>query len=313
MGIEFSDVSFAYNIPLAKRVPVCFAVCGVNLKVCAKDEFIALIGHTGSGKSTIAQIMNLLLLPTRGTVKHNIEGKEYLIRKTKEYRQDTLKYRKYLLKKPKYNFKLKPIRKFAGLVFQFPEYQLFEETVLKDIEFGPKNLFKDKKAAISAAKKTADIMGLNDILNKSPFSLSGGQMRKVAIAGILASNPDMLILDEPTVGLDPVNKNELLGFLKELNEKYHKSIVIITHDMDIVGEYAKRAIVLKSGKVMYDGSSQELFKNKELIENCHLSMPSIVKILENLSCKLNKDLDIYQYNIKDAIGELARKFGTQDE
>lgn len=310
MGIELSKVNYAYYVPKKIKEPIRFTLNDINLKLDSNDEFVAIVGHTGSGKSTLVQMFNALRFPSSGTV--NINDK-YIIRKNIKNNIDCKKYRKQLISNPKIKFKLKPIRQIVGLVFQFPEYQLFEETVLKDVMFAPKNFFKDAKDAKERAIKISEIIGIDDLLEKSPFSLSGGQMRKVAIAGVLASNPDILVLDEPTVGLDPIAKKELLELLKELNEKYHKTIIIITHDMDVVSEYIKRVIVLKQGNLMYDGPKSELFKNEELVEDCNLGLPSVVQLLKDIKKKLNIDIDEYQYNLNDAYQELVRKLGEHNE
>lgn len=314
MGIELSKVSFAYYVPKKLKEPVHFNLENVNLRINSKDEFIALVGHTGSGKSTLVQLLNTLQFPSRGTITYKTDDKEYVIEKVNtKYDENSKKYRKFLFKKPNLKFHLKPLRKYTGLVFQFPEYQIFEETVLKDIEFGPKNFDGNKEEAHKRALKISEIMGIDNLLEKSPFSLSGGQMRKVAIAGILASNPDILVLDEPTVGLDPLAKRELLEFLKMLNEKYHKTVILITHDMDVVSEYIKRVIVLKKGHIMYDGSKEELFKNEEIIKNCNLGYPTVVNLLKDLNEKMNLNLDIYQYNLNDAFKEIEAKLGDSHE
>lgn len=310
MGIKLSKVSFAYYIPKTLKKPVLFTLKDINLNINSHDEFIALVGHTGSGKSTLVQLLNALKFPSIGKI--DVNG-EYIINKEIDNNIDNKKYRKALIKNPKLKFKLKPLRKNTGLVFQFPEYQLFEETVLKDIMFAPKNFLKDEKEAEERAKKVSEIIGIDDLLDKSPFSLSGGQMRKVAIAGVLAADPEILVLDEPTVGLDPIAKKELLELLKELNEKYHKTIIIITHDMDVVSEYIKRVLVLKQGKLMYDGSKEDLFKNEELVEECNLGLPTIVKLLKKLKTKLNIDLNEYQYNLNDAYNEIQNKVGEHHE
>lgn len=310
MGIKLSKVSFAYYVPKTLKKPVLFTLKDINLNINSHDEFIALVGHTGSGKSTLVQLLNALKFPSIGKI--DING-EYIINKEINNSIDNKKYRKALIKNPKLKFKLKPLRKNTGLVFQFPEYQLFEETVLKDIMFAPKNFLNDEKEAEERAKKVSEIIGIEDLLDKSPFSLSGGQMRKVAIAGVLAADPEILVLDEPTVGLDPIAKKELLELLKELNEKYHKTIIIITHDMDVVSEYIKRVLVLKQGKLMYDGPKEDLFKNEELVEECNLGLPTIVKLLKKLKNKLNIDLNEYQYNLNDAYNEIKNKVGEHHE
>ena len=315
MGIKLSEVAFSYR--LSKKHNVNYALVNANLEIENNDEFISIVGHTGSGKSTLVQLLNSLILPSSGKVEIEfIEDDNF-------FRYDILgngKKTKYCLrddieKKLKYKSKvvLKPLRRHIGLVFQFPEYQLFEETVLKDIMFGPKNFMQDEKKAREEAIKIASMIGISDLLDKSPFSLSGGQMRKVAIAGILASKPDILVLDEPTVGLDPLAKKELLEFLKYLNEVEHKSIVIISHDMDVVGEYAKRVIVLNKGEIKYDGSKDKLFRNDKIIKENNLNYPNIVNIMRDLKEKLNIDLDIYKYNVEDAFKEILRAKGEENE
>ena len=313
MGINLSKLSLAYS---KNKKEYNYAINDINLRIDNNDEFIAIVGHTGSGKSTLVQTLNALLLPTNGhilisfkenknDVYYNVLAKNNKVKYSISNKDDVIKY--------KAKVQLKPLRRHIGLVFQFPEYQIFEETVLKDIMFGPKNFLKDEKKAEEEAKKIAQMMKITDLLDKSPFSLSGGQMRKVAIAGILASNPDILVLDEPTVGLDPLAKRELLEFLKSLNENEHKSIIIITHDMDVVGEYAKRAIVLNKGHIKFDGLKDDLFRNDEIIQTCNLNYPNTVNILKNLSQKLNLDLDIYKYNTFDAYQEIKRVVGEDNE
>lgn len=310
MGIELSKVSFAYSISKKVTEPIKFNLNNVDFKINSNDEFIALVGHTGSGKSTLVQMLNALHFPSSGTINVN---NEYIIKKEIKAQEDTKKYRKQLLQKPRFKFKLKPLRKYTGLVFQFPEYQLFEEIVLKDIMFAPKNFMNDEKLAKERAIEISKIIGIEDLLDKSPFSLSGGQMRKVAIAGILAADPDILVLDEPTVGLDPLAKRELLELLKQLNVEYHKSIIIITHDMDVVSEYIKRVVVLKQGNIMYDGTKEQLFRNEQIVNDCNLGLPTIVKLLKQLKEKMNIDIDEYQYNIQDAYNELILKLGEYHE
>ena len=313
MGIELSKVSFAYYIPKSNKKPIYFNLNNVNLKIDSQDEFIAIVGHTGSGKSTLVQLLNALQFPSSGNIKINDKDNIYEISKNIDNSLDNKKYRKKLIKKPKLDFKLKPLRKYTGLVFQFPEYQIFEETVLKDIQFGPLNFNNDKEYAKCKAIEISKIMGIEDLLEKSPFSLSGGQMRKVAIAGILASDPDILVLDEPTVGLDPIAKKDLLQFLNKLNKEFKKSIVIITHDMDVVSEYIKRVLVMKQGRLMYDGSKEQLFKNEQLVKDCNLDFPTIVTTLKEINNKMNLCLDVYQYNLEDAFAELKRKLGEANE
>ena len=285
MGINFSKINFSYYIP-RKKQNIRFVLKDIDLNINKTGEFIALVGHTGSGKSTLAQHMNALLMPTSG--KLNILG-SVINNKTI----------------------LKPIRKQVGLVFQFPEYQIFEDTVKKDIMFGPKNFHvADVEERID---QIATKLGIIDILDRSPFTLSGGQLRKVAISGIIASNPDVLILDEPTVGLDPLTKLELLEFLKDLNEKENKTIVIITHDMEVVSKYIKRVIVLNQGSIVFDGDKKELFQDDNILDKYNLDYPEIITILKELNKKLNINLDTNQHTIEDAYQEILRTLGEDNE
>lgn len=258
MGINFQNVVFKYSKKASKNI-----LNNVNLSINKNDEFVMIVGETGSGKSTLVQHMNALLLPTSGQIHI---------------------YDKVI--KPKTKIKLKDIRSKVGLVFQFPEYQLFEDTVLKDISFGPKNFGHSKKDAESLALKAAVDTGISeDLLDKSPFNLSGGQMRRVAIAGILASNPEILILDEPTVGLDPVGKEDLLKLLVNLQNETKKSIVMITHDMNNVARFAKRVIVMSKGNVVFDGTPQKLFNDEELLNTYNLALPECGKYAKALKEK----------------------------
>lgn len=247
MGINFQNVVFKYNNKASKH-----QLDNVTLSINAKDEFIMIVGHTGSGKSTLVQHMNGLLFATSG----NVNVFDINVIRSKK-------------------IKLKPVRKHVGLVFQFPEYQIFEATVLDDIAFGPKNFGNTKEEAIQLAKDAAKLIGISeDLFERSPFSLSGGQMRRVAIAGALAINPDVLILDEPTVGLDPKGKEELMNVLIDLQNKTNKTIIMISHDMDIVSKYAKRVIVMNKGKIVYDGNKLDLFENDRLLKEHNLSLPT---------------------------------------
>lgn len=284
MGINFQEVTFKYFKKSSKNT-----LNNINLNIDNQDEFIAILGHTGSGKSTLVQLMNALQLPTTGMIKID----------DRVINQKGLKDKK---------IKLKTIRKHVGLVFQFPEYQLFEDTVLKDIMFGPKNFGlsteEAKEKAIAAAKS---IYIDDDILKRSPFNLSGGQMRRVAIAGILASDPQILILDEPTVGLDPKGKIELMELLVDIQEKTHKTIIMISHDMNVVARYATRTIVLAHGNLVFDGPKRKLFSDVEMLHKFNLDLPECAKIALELKNKgiiefstlpLTKD-ELYNLILKD--------------
>ena len=258
MGINFQNVDFKYSKKASYK-----QLDNVNLRINEKNEFVMIVGHTGSGKSTLVQHRNGLLLATCGKVEvFNIN----VIRSKK--------------------IKLKPIREHVSLVFQFPEYQIFESTVLEDIMFGPKNFGKSKDEAKELAIKAAHLVGINDdILDRSPFTLSGGQMRRVAIAGAMAIDPDILILDEPTVGLDPKGKDELMNLLVKMHNETHKTIIMISHDMNIVASYAKRILVMDQGKLIYDGNKEELFTDEEFLKAHNLDLPVISTIAKGLKAK----------------------------
>ena len=286
MAINLSKVSFAYYSP-KKKTPPKYILKDINLHVDSTDEFIMLLGESGAGKSTLVQLLNGLLLTNEGEVV--VFDKK--ISKTKD-------------------IKLKETRKRVGLVFQFPEYQLFEETVLKDVCFGPKNFGYENY--LELAKDALSVVGIDESLyTRNPYMLSGGQMRKVAIAGILASNPDILVFDEPTVGLDPAGKKDLLKLLKKLNKEYHKTIIFITHDMDVVGEVGKRIVVLNKGQVAFDGSKDDLFSNNNLMNEYSLDYPNTVKILKEIKNKFNVNINELKYSIEDVYEEIKRVFGDE--
>ena len=278
MGINISKVAFTY-FPHRKEEKNKYILEDINLNINDKNEFIAIVGHTGSGKSTLVQLMNALLVPTKGEV---IVDNNVITKKKQKH--------------------LKDIRKKVGVVFQFPEYQLFEETVLKDVSFGPKNYKLDNPE--EKAKKAMESLHLGEAFyDKHPLLLSGGEMRKVAISGILASEPEILILDEPTVGLDPFTKNELISLLEEIAKE--KTIIFITHDMDVLWRVATRVIVLDDHKIVYDGDKYELFKDEDFIEQHSLDLPEIVRTLKELKNKLNINIDIYQDNVEKAANAIV--------
>lgn len=278
MGINFSKVSFSYN-PNRKKNKTQYILEDIELSINSKNEFICIVGHTGSGKSTLVQLMNALLIPTLG----NVTIDNFVIT-------------------PKKVKNLKQIRKEVGVVFQFPEYQLFEETVLKDVCFGPKNYKLDNPE--QKAKDALELIGIDkSYYDKSPFRLSGGEKRRVAIAGILANNPNILILDEPTVGLDPITKNELLKLLKEINKE--KTVIIITHDMNALWEVSQRVILLDDNKIVYDGDKYNLFKNEEMVMKHSLDYPDIIKVMKKIKEETHNDnINIYQENVESAFKHL---------
>ena len=278
MAIKFNEVSFFYEKKRNEIIPA--AIKDINLEFESTNEFVTIVGHTGSGKSTLIQHINGLILPTLGELVVNDA----------------------ILSKKNKKLKLKPIRKQIGFVFQFPEYQLFEETVLKDIIYGPKNFGFTEEEAIKRAKEVAAELGISEILNRSPFSISGGQMRKVAIAGILAYNPDILLLDEPTRGLDPLGAKEIMEFFKTLQTKYNKTIIMITHDMDLVYEYSTRVIVMEKGMVAFDGKKDELFTSE--FHKYHLTKPTILKTIDYINENTKYNLSYENYKLDDLLKSL---------
>ena len=271
MSIKVNNVSYLYN---KKENLDKAALKEISLTIKNKD-FVTIVGKTGSGKSTLVQTFNALILPTFG---YN-EIEEFYITEDKKLKKELLKNKDKTIRKE--NKRYSKLKKKVGMVFQFPEYQLFSETVLKDVMFGPKNFgFSEEEAKERAIKALKDVGIPESYFDKSPFELSGGEKRRVAIAGIIASEPDILILDEPTAGLDPKGKKEIL----ELIAAYHKTgktVIVVTHDMDIVLEYSEKVIVLNNGKLIDILSPDELFK-KENLEELSLEMPNIIKFKNQL-------------------------------
>lgn len=262
MNIKLDNVNYIYNPGSPEEVK---AVSDVNLEI-GEDSFICIIGSTGSGKSTLIQMLNGLLVPTSGTVAYDgvpiyKEGKL-----TKEEKKE-----------------LRNLRCHVGLVFQYPEYQLFEETVLKDVCFGPKNLGLSEKDAEAKAREALLAVGVPErLFSKSPFELSGGEKRRVAIAGVLAMNPDVIILDEPTAGLDPAGKIEILELLKKYQQEKHITVTLVSHSMEEVAKYAKRVIAMHKSKVVLDGTTKEVFKHRKELEDIGLGVPEVYEFTESL-------------------------------
>ncbi|MDD3477277.1 MAG: energy-coupling factor transporter ATPase [Candidatus Izemoplasmatales bacterium] len=282
MGIHFRQVSHQY---FSQQNSDYQAIYDITLSIEDQHEFICLIGHTGSGKSTLAQHMNALVFPTKGTVE--IAG--VLVSQKRD-------------KKTDYN----RLRKHVGLVFQFPEYQLFEETVEKDIMFGPLNFKVSPEVAKEKALESIRLVGLNEsYLNRNPFNLSGGEKKRVSIAGILAMDPEILVLDEPTSGLDPQGKRQLMRLFKDIQEKTNKTVVIITHDMDLVYEYATRTLVLSDGNLVFDGTPDDLFRREELA-TWSLSLPQTIRVLKGLKEQFHLELNPYQKTVEEAVREIEK-------
>lgn len=277
-GILLNHVSYLYNKGFAdERI----ALDNVNLEI-GKGEFIAVIGHTGSGKSTLMQHLNGLYLPTEGKVYFN--GQDITDK----------------------DFSMKKLRQKVGLVFQYPEYQLFAETVEKDVCFGPENMNIPKVEAQKRAYQAIAAVGLPDtIYDTSPLQLSGGQKRRVAIAGILAMQPEYLVLDEPTAGLDPFSAKELLVMLKELQDRQGITVVIVSHSMEEAAEYADRIIVMEGGKKRMDGAVWEVFQQEEELEAMGLAVPIGIALLHSLK-NTGMDVDITKCRQLDICGELLK-------
>jgi energy-coupling factor transport system ATP-binding protein len=256
MGITLQQVSYTYqaNTPFEGR-----ALFGVDLEI-VEGSYTALIGHTGSGKSTILQLLNGLNVPTAGSVIID----EMVITPTSV------------------NKDIKQVRKKVGLVFQFPESQVFDETVLKDVAFGPQNFGVSKEEAEATAREKLALVGIDEeLFGRSPFELSGGQMRRVAIAGILAMEPTVLVLDEPTAGLDPAGRKELMAIFKELHQA-GMTIVLVTHLMDDVANFADYVYVLEKGKVVRSGHPSAVFQEVDFMESIQLGVPKVTKFAANL-------------------------------
>ena len=285
MGIKVENIFYTYQ---KKASNSTLALGNVSLNI-EENDFVAIIGETGSGKSTLAQTFNALIVPDQGEVKVNDYVISYKNRKSK---------------------KLRGLRKQVGLVFQFPEYQLFEETVEKDVAFGVKNFGEKNEEALAAAHRALRRVGLDETyFKRPPFELSGGERRKVAIAGILAINPDILIFDEPTVGFDPASAKELMNLIVSLHMS-GKTIIVITHDMDLVNEYAKKVFMLEKGKVISEGTPSELFNNAEQYD-C-LEIPMVIKLALALKQK-GADIDISKIHTTDDLLEEIKRWRDKHE
>lgn len=262
MGIRLENVCYTYGSDTTSEIK---ALNNVNLEI-NKGEFVAIIGHTGSGKSTLIQHFNGLERPKSGNVFYNDENIY------------------------KNNYDLRKLRCKVGLVFQYPEHQLFEETVLKDVCFGPMNMGMSREEAEKKAKLVLEQVGINEkCYNKSPFELSGGQKRRVAIAGVLAMNPEIIVLDEPTAGLDPKGRDKILNRIKELHDNTGIGVVLVSHSMEDVANYAQRLIVINNGKIKYDGMPKDVFKHYKELEKMGLKAPQITYIMHKLK---EKGLDV---------------------
>ena len=254
--IELKNVSYSYSDSGADSSA---ALKNVNLKI-NKGEFIGIAGHTGSGKTTVAQILAGLINPTEGSFI--IDGHEI-----SDYKEAA-----------------RALRKIVGIVFQYPEHQLFEETVYKDIAYGPKNKGMTEQEIDAAVRKSAQLVHLKEeLFDKSPFELSGGQKRRVAIAGVIATNPSVLILDEPAAGLDPAGRVKLLRELHRIRKENGTTIILISHSMEDLAEHTQRIILLNDGEKFKDATSKDVFTDSSLLEKCGLQVPEITRVLKMLN------------------------------
>ncbi len=281
MAIEFKHVSYTYQVgtPFEQQ-----ALDDISVKI-ADGSFTALVGHTGSGKSTFIQHLNGLLKPTAGEIHIN---DQLITPQTKNKELDDLRHQ-------------------VGILFQFSENQLFEETVLKDIAFAPKNFGKSESEAEDLARAKAKLVGLDDqLLERSPFELSGGQMRRVALAGILAMEPQILVLDEPLIGLDPIGKRETMRIFKQLHESEKMTILIVTHNMDDVADYADQVIALERGKLIAAQSKQEFFSDPQWLYQHHLGLPRAAEFAARLMQK-GMQWDALPLNVDELAQQLVTK------
>lgn len=266
MKITFDQVTYDYSI----KTPYQYRALNQVSTTFIESKFYAIVGQTGSGKSTLIQHLNAILKPTEGQLKI---GDTNITKKTKSK-------------------KLAPVRKKVGIVFQFAEHQLFEDTVEKDIIFGPLNYGTDKEAAIQKAESLMDLLSMDrSLLKKSPFELSGGQKRRIAIAGVLAMEPEILVLDEPTVGLDPKGQHDMMELFNDIHENLGITVILISHQMDIVLKYADEVKVIKAGEIVAEDKPVNIFTNNELLNQTHLEPPNIIKLQQAVETKYNMKFD----------------------
>lgn len=283
MSILLNEVEYVYAKGTAfEKV----ALYDINLKI-RDGEFIGLIGHTGSGKSTLIQHMNGLLVPTSGGVYYNGEDIN-----DKEYSK-------------------KELRGKVSIVFQYPEHQLFETTVLEDVKFGPKNLGLDPLEVDMRAFEALKQVGITeDLLDASPLELSGGQKRRVAIAGVLAMQPEVLILDEPTAGLDPSGRDDLLELIRKLHKERKITVIVVSHSMEDMGKYAERLIVMDSGTIAYDGTPEEVFSHYKDLERIGLRAPQVTYVMEGLAGK-GVRLPHNAINVRQAVDAIMKCYSRK--
>lgn len=258
MSIIIDHLSYQYKDALEKD---SYALKDINLKI-EDGEFVGLIGHTGSGKSTLMQHLNGLERATEGNIYFNGED---------IYES---------------SFDMKNLRGKVGLVFQYPEYQLFENTIFKDISFGPQNMgLPQLEVDLRSYQAMRDVGLSEELIDVSPFSLSGGQKRRVAIAGVLAMKPEVLILDEPTAGLDPRGREEILHLIKKLHKERKCTIILVSHSMEDMADYAERLIVMHEGRIVLDGNKRDVFAHEEELRMLGLAVPQVTTLINRLKDK----------------------------
>lgn len=283
--LETKDLTYQYGVgtPFQKT-----AVEQVSISI-RQGEFLGVIGHTGSGKSTLIQMLNGLIKPTSGQVL--LDGKD-------------------IWEEPK---KIRAVRFRVGMVFQYPEYQLFEETVLKDVMFGPKNMGLSDTEAEAKAREAAEFAGLKEeLLQKSPFELSGGEKRRAAIAGVIAMDPDVLILDEPTAGLDPRGRDVLLAQIAQYHKARNNTVLLVSHSMEDIGRTADRLLVMSGGHDVMLDETKRVFSRGEELEKIGLRVPQITKIMQELR-SLGCPVDGATLTVDDALHQLIPFFKRKEE
>lgn len=281
--IELKNISYSYTANSSENT---VALMDINLKI-NKGEFIGIAGHTGSGKTTVAQILAGLINPTSGVI--SVEGCEF-----SDYKEAA-----------------RALRNKVGIVFQYPEHQLFEETVYRDIAFGPKNKGLSEAEIDECVRKSARLAHLKEeLFDKSPFELSGGQKRRVAIAGVLATSPEVLILDEPAAGLDPSGRERLLGELHRIRKEEGTTIVLISHSMEDLAQNAERIILLNKGEKYKDAPACEVFRDSSLLRKCSLELPEITRIIKLLN-ENGMELPENIFTVEDAQAAICKALGVE--
>lgn len=281
MDISFKHVSYTYqpNGPFEYK-----ALRDLNFSI-KSGSYVAIIGHTGSGKSTLIQHLNGLLKPTQGEVQIG----NYVIRADQKLAD------------------IKELRRQVGVVFQYPEHQLFEETIEKDIAFGPENFGVSKEEVAKRIPEVMNAVGLSQqLLDRSPFDLSGGQMRRVAIAGILAMEPSVLVLDEPTAGLDPKGQQEIMEMFYDLHKRRNLTTILVTHSMEDALKYADHVIILEAGQIKMEGKPEEIFVKNTELEHVQLDTPEIIRFLQDFKEKFGIEIAYHNQSVDQLAIEVVR-------